>query len=168
MLLSKGEITIRDFLIEDIENKVKWINDPENNQFLHYNIPLDVESTKKWFYSKNNNNRIDCTIEYNGVPVGVIGLLQIDNYNKKAEYYITIGDNNYKRKGIAYISSKILINYAFDVLKLKKVYLNVDEKNEIACRLYEKIGFRCEGIFIKDMLFKGEWINRKRYAILNG
>jgi RimJ/RimL family protein N-acetyltransferase len=43
----------------------------------------------------------------------------------------------------------------------------VDEANEKACRLYEKVGFKCEGIFIKDMYFKGAWINRRRYAILN-
>lgn len=99
--------------------------------------------------------------------VGLIGLLQIDKGNCKAEYYITIGNTGYKRKGIALKATKLLLEYAFKTLKLKKVYLNVDEKNIAACSLYEKAGFRCEGIFLEDMFFRGEWINRRRYAIIN-
>ena len=64
-------------------------------------------------------------------------------------------------------ATKLLLEYAFKTLKLKKVYLNVDEKNIAACSLYEKAGFRCEGIFLEDMFFRGEWINRRRYAIIN-
>lgn len=167
MRVESGHITLRTFTIQDVPLKVEWINDSENNEFLHYNIPLSVEETKKWFENKDPNNRLDCTIEWDGVPVGVVGLLQIDSTNCKAEYYITVGNRAYKRKGIALQATKLILQYAFETLGLKKVYLNVDEKNVAACRLYEKAGFKCEGIFVEDMLFKGKWINRRRYAVIN-
>lgn len=166
MQLEKDNVLIRKFTIDDVERKVEWINNSQNNQYLHYDIPLSIEGTKKWFSNKNNDNRLDCVIEYNGVPVGVIGLLQIDRYNRKSEFYITIGNTEFKRKGIATTATKLLLDYAFGELELQKVYLNVDEQNQNACRLYEKVGFKCEGIFIKDMFFKNEWINRKRYAFI--
>lgn len=166
MYLIENEITIRDFEEKDIENKVKWINNPENNQYLHYDIPLSVEKTREWYKSKNNEKRLDLLIEYNEKPVGLIGLVSIDKANSKAEFYISMGEVAFKGKGIATRATKMLLNYAFDQLQLNKVYLNVDEENSIACRLYEKVGFVCEGIFIKDMLHKGRFINRKRYAIL--
>ena len=166
MYLIENEITIRDFEEKDIENKVKWINNPENNQYLHYDIPLSVEKTREWYKSKNNEKRLDLLIEYNEKPVGLIGLVSIDKANSKAEFYISMGEVAFKGKGIATRATKMLLNYAFDQLQLNKVYLNVDEENSIACRLYEKVGFVCEGIFIKDMLRKGRFINRKRYAIL--
>ena len=36
-----GNVNIRPFTENDILNKVRWINDCENNKFLHYELPLD-------------------------------------------------------------------------------------------------------------------------------
>lgn len=166
MILLENEVSLRDFQREDIEKKVKWINDPENNEFLHYDIPLSVEKTLSWFRNKNNDIRKDLVIEYNKIPVGLIGLVSIDKVNSKAEFYISMGEVKFKGKGIATKATKMLLDYAFSEMCLNKVYLNVDEKNKIACRLYEKTGFKCEGIFVRDLFHKGEFINRRRYAIL--
>ena len=59
-----------------------------------------------------------------------------------------------------------MLKYAFDELGLNKVYLNVDAENIAACNLYEKIGFKCEGVFKEDMMHRDKMIDRKRYAIL--
>ena len=147
MHVIKDEIVIRKFTENDIENKVRWINNPENNSFLHYDIPLTISKTKEWFLNKNNLNRLDCTIEYNQIPVGVIGLLNIDNKNSKAEFYITIGETCFKRKGIAQKATEAMLQYAFDILRLNKVYLNVDEENVAACKLYEKCGFILQKVY---------------------
>ena len=165
MILCKGEISIRNFEFKDISKKVEWINNPLNNTFLHYDIPLDEKKTETWFLNKDDIRRFDGVIEYNHIPVGLIGLLAIDKGNKKAEFYISMGEHSYKRKGIATKATLLLLEYAFTTLELNKVYLNVDEDNIAACALYEKCGFVCEGVFIKDMFHRGQWINRKRYAI---
>ncbi len=166
MILHENNISLRDFRKEDIENKVKWINDSSNNEFLHYDIPLDVEKTINWFENKNNETRKDLVIEYNKIPVGLIGLVSIDKSNSKAEFYISMGEVEFKGKGIATRATKMLLNYAFNEMCLNKVYLNVDEENKIACRLYEKTGFKCEGVFVRDLVHRGKFVNRKRYAIL--
>ena len=159
------KVKIRKFIETDIDNKVKWINNPLNNEYLHYNIPLDVINTKKWFEAiKNNPSRHDMIIEYNNTPVGVIGIINIDK--KKGEYYITLGENDYKRKGISYEATKLILDYAFYKLNLEKVWLCVDENNIAARKLYEKIGFIQEGLLRKDIYFKGEMINRCMYGIL--
>ncbi len=162
------DVILKKFEEKDISLKIEWINNPINNKFLHYNLPLKLDKTIEWFRKKNNNKRIDCIIEYRGVPVGVIGLLEIDKVNFKAEYYITVGENLYKNKGIATKATKAIIDYGFNALGLHKIYLNVDAKNEVARKLYEKTGFKLEGYF-KDDLFcenKGEFIDRARYAII--
>ena len=50
-------ITIRKFERSDIANKVKWINDPANNRYLHYDLPLEIEKTEDWF--DRNRDRTD-------------------------------------------------------------------------------------------------------------
>lgn len=161
------DVSLRFFLEDDIPNKIEWINNPNNNYYLHYDIPLEYSKTLNWFNNKNNDTRVDCVIEFNNIPVGLIGLLNIDNYNKKAEYYICLGEENYKGKGIAKTATKLILDYAFDELNLNKVYLNVDAENLVACALYDKVGFECEGTFKMDLFHHNKFIDRKRYAILS-
>lgn len=160
------DVILRDFLVEDIPLKIKWINNPDNNKYLHYDIPLQLEKTQSWFQKRDMNKRIDCIVEYAGCAVGVIGLLSIDIINSKAEYYITIGESGFKGKGIATKATKAILAYAFQKLSLHKVYLNVDADNQIARHLYEKCGFVQEGYF-KDDLYRAEehrFIDRVRYS----
>ena len=169
MLIAKYmDVILREFEERDVPRKVEWINNPANNQFLHYDLPLRVDRTTEWFRRKDNSKRLDCIIEYNGTPVGLIGLLQIDKVNRKAEYYITIGETGFKQKGIATKATKAIIDYAFAELNLHKVYLTVDARNVHAIRLYEKAGFKQEGYFVDDLFHAGslEFIDRERYAII--
>lgn len=169
MLVAKYmDVILREFEERDVPRKVEWINNPANNQFLHYDLPLRIDRTTEWFRRKDNSKRLDCIIEYNGTPVGLIGLLQIDKVNRKAEYYITIGETGFKQKGIATKATKAIIDYAFEELNLHKVYLTVDARNTHAIRLYEKAGFKQEGYFIDDLFRAGnsEFIDRERYAII--
>ena len=105
-------------------------------------------------------------IEDQGIPVGLLGLLAIDKVSQKAEFYISMGETAYKRKGIAMAATRLILEHAFSELQLNKVYLNVDAENLAACALYEKSGFHCEGYFHEDMLHHGRLIDRKRYAML--
>ena len=164
--MQEDRITIRKFEEHDIDNKIKWINDSNNNKFLHYDLPLEYEKTLNWFNkNKNNENRYDAIIEFNDIPVGVIGLLNIDYKNKKAEYYITMGEHQYKGKGIAYQSSKELLKYAFNELKLNKIYLYTEVENIIAQKLFDKLGFIKEGTLKEDLIINNEKKDRYIYAI---
>lgn len=164
MLNIDKSVSLRSFEERDIENKVDWINNPSNNEFLHYDLPLEYDKTLAWFKGRNINTRNDFVIEYEGTPVGLIGLLNIDYTSKKAEYYVSMGDVSYKGKGVATKASYLLLEYAFKKLNLNKVYLNVDYDNQIARKMYQKIGFKQEGIFKEDLMHHGRLIDRVRYA----
>lgn len=165
-MTDKEGVTIRDFRFADIPKKVEWINNSDNNTYLHYHLPLTYEGTCAWFDEKDNSVRRDCVIEADGVPVGLIGLLAIDAINRKAEFYISMGEVAYKRKGIAAAATRLMFEYAFCDLHLNKLYANVDAENEAACALYEKTGMRCEGFFREDLFHREKLVDRKRYAIL--
>lgn len=132
-------ISIRKFKESDIENKVKWINDDENNKYLHYELPLDVEKTRNWFKNKNDSKRYDAVIEYEGIPVGLIGLLDIKD--GKAEYYVILGDKRFKKRGIAIEATKLILEYGKNVLKLNSVIGYTETGNENMRSLFLKSGF---------------------------
>lgn len=161
-----NDITIRKFEYGDIPSKINWINNPDNNKFLHYELPLEFDKTCMWFDKiQSRTDRYDAVIEVDGKAVGLIGLLSIDHKNKKAEYYVAMGEGTYKGKGIATKASALLLDYAFSVLKLEKVYLYTETENVAAQRLFRKIGFREEGILKKDLFIKGKFIDRFVYGI---
>ncbi len=160
------QVTIRKFEEKDIPNKVKWINDPANNRFLHYDLPLEEEKTRKWYRSIiTRQDRYDAVIEADGVPCGLIGLLNIDSKNQKAEFYIAMGEAAYKRKGVAEKASRLLLDHAFGCLALNRVYLYTETKNTPARNLFEKIGFKKEGELIDDLYVRGNRVNRVLYAV---
>ena len=160
-------VTIRKFEREDIPKKVEWINNPENNQFLHYDIPIEIEKTQRWF---DNNigrmDRYDAVIEADGVPCGTIGLLGIDRKNRKAEYYIAMGETFFKGKGIATKASKLLLDYGFRELGLNRIYLFTETENILAQKLFEKDGFVREGCMRLDIVSHGKFVDRYVYGIV--
>lgn len=159
-------IKIRRFIEEDIPYKVKWINDNENNKYLHYDLPLTIERTKKWFKDiSSNNNRADYTIICNDEPAGLIGLLNIDLINRKAEFYIVLGDNKYKGKGIATIASDLLIKESNKKYDLNKIYLFTEVDNILAQILFERIGFLKEGCLVEDLIINNKKIDRFIYGL---
>lgn len=165
--MKDGKVQVRKFEEKDVPLKVKWINDTSNNQYLHYDLPLTLENTFRWFNRiKDDARRFDATILYESMPVGIIGLLSIDSVNRKAEFYITLGEVSYKGKGIAEKASKLLINYAFEELGLNKLYLYTEEQNLRAQKLFEKIGFLKEGLLRQDLFIKNEYKNRFSMSIL--
>ena len=135
-------ITVRRFEKNDIPKKVEWINDPRNNLFLHYDIPISIEKTERWFES------------------------HIDQKNKCAEYYIAMGDVDYKGKGIAKEASRQIIQYGFEHFGLNRIYLFTESENIAAIRLFEKVGFIREGLLRQDIVSHGKYVDRFVYSIL--
>ncbi len=158
-------IGLREFQTQDVPLKVKWINDPENNKYLHYDLPLKESKTYEWLASvKHSNHREDLVITLDGNPVGIIGLLNIDYKNKKAEFYICLAEE--KGKGIANIATKLLLKeYAHKKHSLIKVYLHTEVNNIGAQNLFEKAGFEKEGRLKNDIIHQGNVIDRYIYGI---
>ncbi len=160
-------VKIRKFEKSDIPIKVEWVNNQVNNTFLHYDIPIEIGKTERWFENIiNRTDRYDGLIEADGYPVGLIGLLSIDQKNSKAEYYVMMGNTDFKEKGIAKEASRQIINYGFYELGLNRIYLFTEVKNEIAQKLFERVGFTKEGCLRADLLSHGKFVDRYVYSIL--
>ncbi len=159
------KVSIRKFEKLDIANKVKWINDPRNNTYLHYDLPLEQKKTEQWFETvKDRCDRYDATILCDGVPVGLIGLLSVSD--GKAEYYITLGEQAYKGKGVAKEATLQLIEYARNVLKLNIIELYTEVDNIAAQNLFERVGFVKKGVAAASAINRGKSVDRFYYTLI--
>lgn len=162
------KVSIRKFNFKDISNKIKWINDPINNKYLHYDLPLEQTQTENWYEkNKDNSNRFDGVIEVNNQSIGIIGLVNIDHNKKQGEYYITIGERDFEGKGVAYKASLELLNYAFEELNLRKVYLFTEQENIGMQKLANRLGMLQESLILNHSRRNNQFYNAYYYSILN-
>jgi len=152
-MLQDDFILLRKMEEKDLPLKVKWINDPEVNKYLHYDLLVTLEKTKKWYKRiQLDNSRIDLVIEtLDKKPIGFGGLLKINNRDKNAELFITIGEKSYWGKGYGILCVKLLLDYGFEKLDMDKIYVTTEKTNIGACKLYESMNFKKEGELRKQV-----------------
>lgn len=139
------EVAIRPLREEDAYTSVKWRNDPEVFKFTGntYKNEIKIENELEWIHKVvANPNDYRCAILADGVYVGNIYLTDIDG--KAANYHIFIGNKEYWGKGVAKKASLLILDYAFNTLKLETVKLKVRKENTSAFMLYKKLGFEVE------------------------
>lgn len=147
---------------------MEWMKDPRVNCFFRFNSEnVTIESVTEFINScaKNKTNYHFAITDNNDKYQGTISLKNIDFDAKTAEYAIALRYDA-QGKGVGKFATEEILKYAFDVLKLNRVYLNVLSDNINAIKLYEKCGFVFEGEFKKHIKIKGQLKNLKWYGIL--
>ena len=154
---------------EDLDRRVKWINDPDISDTLGFDFPAGLSKTNSWFQNTlMDSSRLNFSMVEKDKErlIGMAGFLGIDRKNRNAEFYITIGEKDFWGKGIADEVVELLLEYAFIELGLEKVYLHTFKYNKRAGRVYERNGFTQEGVFRKHIWKKGELRDIVYYSIL--
>lgn len=125
---------------DDAEIMIKWRN--ENLHYFFDQKPLTLESHLKWFdeYSKKDDDIMFIVRLQNGTPIGYVSLYNISNDCGEFGRFL-IGRKEFRGKGLANKIIEVMLDFAFNRLKLKNIRLNLFADNERAKRLYEKWGF---------------------------
>lgn len=152
---------------KDLSLRVKWMNDARIYSTMHFKPPILLENTIQWFDSnKNNNQRADFVLEaLEGQVLTMSGLTGLDDDIKKMESYIFV-DPDIKAKGLGKKTLFLQCLYAFEILKINKVYAYIDSDNVASQKLYEKVGFKKEGILRFETKRENDLIDRYYYGCL--
>lgn len=168
-VLIKGKnIQLRTTVKSDMELKVRWYNDPDVNKTLVLPEKLELNKTYEWFEKiQKDINRLDLIIEtIKGVPIGVIGLKNINKNNHSALLYIVIGEKDYWGKGLGLEAELLAIHYGFEALGLHRVLGTALENNPASIAVCRKVGFVLEGTSRDDYYKDGKFYNVHKYSIL--
>lgn len=155
------QVTIRPLEEGDAYASVKWRNDPSVFKYTGtiYKKEITIENELEWIRKVcANPNDYRCAIITDGIYVGNIYLTDIDGIS--AYYHIFIGNKEYWGKGVAKQASKLILAYAFNVLRLESIKLRVRKENSSAFMLYQKLGFEVDS---EDEVWTSMSI--KRYSI---
>ncbi len=102
--------------------------------------------TREDLHKEPPNDHIHFAIEADGKLIGGIGIRSIDRVAGTAEMGVGIGDREYWGRGYGRDAIKVLLEYAFEMQNLHRVWLRTGSLNERAIRCYRACGFVQEGI----------------------
>lgn len=154
---------------EDLKDRVTWINDEENIQTLLFDWPTSIDKTQKWFSnvvfdnSKMNLSIVDIATDE---LIGMTGLLNIDRINHHAQFYITIGNKKFRGRHLPDEVIPLVLEYGFTELELKKIYLYTLPNNERGRHVYERNGFKRDGILRQQVYCRGKQQDLYVHSIL--
>jgi [ribosomal protein S5]-alanine N-acetyltransferase len=103
-----------------------------------------------------------------GRLLGVVGLHQVDRDSCHAQLGIFIGDPAQWNRGYGTEATRLAVAHAFGAMRLNRVWLHVFADNPAAIRVYEKLGFRREGVLRQHQRRGAAWVDVVAMAVLRG
>lgn len=161
-------IIIRDIKEEDVVSLFSWWTDKELNKYDPR--PLPKNSTELLRECISFCNRFDTELLNNDIelrrykyfiitdlndrPIGFVNFFGIDKEKKQGEMGVELGDKRYWNKGIAYKAVSTAIDYIFNNMDIKRIYIETGENNLPSLNLFSKLGFEKCGEYLEEDGFK--------------
>ena len=163
MILRGERIILRPVIKDDYVYVFKWFNDKKIiDNIIGFRLSFSMGEALDWCEraSRIDDKNIKWIIETIGEkpkPIGFVGLYNIDFINKNAESASLIGERESRGMGIGYEALNLKCNFAFNYLGVELIYGYILSDNEPSLKLYEKIGFKKEGLLRRRVYRNGKW-----------
>jgi len=170
--LETDRLCLRHFQDSDLESFLAYRNDPEVARYQGWDVPYPREKALGFVAEMKAKDPavqgewFQAAIEEiaTGEMVGDAAY-----YLKKDDSQAYIGYSIARahwRKGYAMEAIRRLLAYLFEELDLHRVIAITDVENIPSFSLLDRLGFRREGHFVENLMFKGYWASEYHYAML--
>ncbi|MEA4999421.1 MAG: GNAT family protein [Candidatus Limiplasma sp.] len=165
-------IVLREYRTEDTQAIRGWVNDLETVRFLssRYWMPQSYADTADFvdhaMHAGTNGAFFVIADRETDAYLGQTDLFSINWRLRSAEFAIVVGSEAARGRGIGREAIGILLDYAFGMLGLERVELEVAQENDRAIRCYERAGFRHEGVKRHAFMVDGQYSNLVIMAVL--
>lgn len=145
----------------DVEVELAGGGDPPMPQSL---ARLQAEFDAR--VSQGGRDDAGFAIEADGKFIGQCALFQFEHTAQTCMLGITIGDKAYWGRGYGRDAVRVLLDYAFRLRNLHRVWLSVNGNNERGLRAYKACGFVEEGRLRAHAWSNGAYIDLVHMGIL--
>lgn len=144
-------VTLRQIYESDLEKIMAWRMSESVTKYMNTNPKLTLEGQKKWLASISEDNSVrNWMIEVNGIPAGLINLIDIDWENGQTSWGYYIGEKELRSLSLAISLEMSLYDYVFDVLNFSDIHNETFSINDGVVKLHLACGCK----IIKEV--KGE------------
>jgi UDP-4-amino-4,6-dideoxy-N-acetyl-beta-L-altrosamine N-acetyltransferase len=150
---------------DELELVRSWRNAPQvrMNMVTRHEISMQ-EHAEWWRKVRDSHDKVYFMYELAAVPAGVSAFTAIDRQNCNAFWGFYAGPGAPKGTGsrMAFLS----LDYAFDVLGLRKLCTEVLAFNVASIKFHRKLGFQAEGILRNQHKVADDFVDIHRMGIL--
>jgi len=139
-------VSLRKMAENDVDLMLQWYNDVQVKQYIGEQFTSRLEGVRWLTEAIRNSRAMALVIMYEGKPVGSLQLHDINWRKKSGEMRVFIGDPSLWDRGIGTQAIRLFIDWLLSEWSFREIYLRVAPTNRRARRVYQKCGFRNEGI----------------------
>jgi [ribosomal protein S5]-alanine N-acetyltransferase len=161
-------VTIRPLGYEDVPELAKMANNKKIWVNVRDRMPYPYNEKDAEHFIKFTNATQPVTVFgicYQQQLIGAIGLHaneDVYRYNYELGYWI--GEDHWN-KGYATKAIQLMCEFGFKELKANRIVASVFDYNNASKHILQKLGFKCEGIFVKNVFKSGKFIDEHYYAM---
>jgi len=145
---------------EDAPRLATFINDPPVRRTLLMHRPMSVGQELAWLEGLGKDEHhivLGIARQSDDELIGTAGLHRLDYRSRLAEFGLALGLRTAWGQGFGTEATRMTLDYAFGTLNLNRVWLQVYASNAAAIRVYEKVGFRQEGVQRAQHFLEGRY-----------
>jgi [ribosomal protein S5]-alanine N-acetyltransferase len=150
-----------------LESALEWFNDPEITATLKLNLGISRRQEELFFErvaTEHDTGFHWAILDDAERHIGFIGLHEINWRNRWATGGLVLGERAAWGRGYATDAVRVRTKFAFGELNLHRIEGHT--MNPAMKRVYEKCGYRHEGIALRKFWRDGRWHDADFYAIL--
>jgi RimJ/RimL family protein N-acetyltransferase len=129
-----------------------------------------LENLRQWYASRaEHDDRIDLSIieRATGAWAGEVVLNELNVRNQCCGFRIALQGPQFYGRGLGTEATRLVTDYAFAVVGVHRIELEVYAFNPRARHVYERVGFVYEGTMRDALRWDGEWIDCHLMAMLS-
>lgn len=168
MIIQGDKVVLR--AVEESDNAMllSLINDPDTEMMLGGSSwPVSEAEQLKWFeHQERSRDVLRCIValQEDGKAIGTIILSDIDQKNATGHIHIKMAKDGGRGKGYGTDAVNTMVQYAFEELRLNCIYANILSYNEASIKLFERCGFKKDGVLRQRVYKKGKFIDMLAYS----
>ncbi|HET6530252.1 MAG TPA: GNAT family protein [Actinoplanes sp.] len=169
--LAGDRVVLRPFTPGDVAALLEAMADPETARLTGSRLDpvADEEHIRHWYATRNAQpDRLDLAVvdRAGGRCVGEAVLHEWDEANHSCTFRILIGPRG-RGRGLGTEATRLIVGYGFESLRLHRVSLEVYAFNPRARYVYEKVGFRAEGVLRDALRTADGWVDATVMSVLS-
>ena len=161
-------MNLRPIRHDEFERVAGWLQEDRNHRWLDFGggrKSVDAVGLKVMDQRPLHWLRV-YTPHDGDLPVGIVGLSNVDRDFRTAEAWCVLGEKEYGSRDLTIQASARLLEHAFGSMELRSVFAWTVEVNRGGRRLLERLGFRFVGRRRRCHRVEGRLYDRLLYDLL--
>ena len=161
-------VLLRPIVASDADDMWVDLDDEEANRLTGTHGTFTREQIDRWCADRADApDRLDLAVieRRTGAWSGEVVINEWDPDNRSCSFRIALSQHA-RNRGLGTEATRLIVDHVFDELPVNRLELEVYAFNPRAVAIYEKVGFRREGVRRDALLWDGEFVDAIMMSVI--